>query len=177
MFFDEIIHGTQYYRSPTPLPEEWEGDIAKLGDFNLDTFQIRINWRWNEKREGEYDFSDVDRLMELAERFVTTEYKNHAQLFYLWGHSYEFESDNNWNVIESFAEYVGGKDDIWYATNIEIFEYIQAFNRLVWSADMSTVKNPSAIPVWVKAGIHDKGNKTIRIDGGCTVRLYEDDAE
>ncbi len=117
------------------------------------------------------------RLMELAERFVTTEYKNHAQLFYLWGHSYEFEKDDNWNVIESFAEYVGGKDDIWYATNIEIFEYIQAFNRLVWSADMSTVKNPSAIPVWVKAGIHDKGNKTIRIDGGCTVRLYEDDAE
>ena len=69
MFFDEIIHGTQYYRSPTPLPEEWEGDIAKIGDFNLDTFQIRINWRWNEKKEGVYDFSDVDRLMELAEKY------------------------------------------------------------------------------------------------------------
>ena len=69
MFFDEIIHGTQYYRSPTPLPEEWEGDIAKIGEFNLDTFQIRINWRWNEKREGEYDFADVDRLMELAEKY------------------------------------------------------------------------------------------------------------
>ena len=69
MFFDEIIHGTQYYRSPTPLPEEWEGDIATLGDFNLDTFQIRINWRWNGRREGEYDFSDVDRLMELSEKY------------------------------------------------------------------------------------------------------------
>ncbi len=69
MFFDEIIHGTQYYRAPTPLPEEWEGDIAKLADYNLDTMQIRINWRWNEKREGEYDFSDVDRLMELAEKY------------------------------------------------------------------------------------------------------------
>lgn len=69
MFFDEIIHGTQYYRSPTPLPEEWEEDISKLADFNLDAMQIRINWRWNERKEGEYDFSDIDRLMELAEKY------------------------------------------------------------------------------------------------------------
>lgn len=69
MFFDEIIHGTQYYRSPTPLPEEWEEDISNLGDYNLDAMQIRINWRWNEKAEGVYDFSDVDRLMELAEKY------------------------------------------------------------------------------------------------------------
>ena len=69
MFFDEIIHGTHYYRSPAPLPEEWEGDISKLADFSLDTMQIRINWRWNERKEGEYDFSDIDRLMDLAEKY------------------------------------------------------------------------------------------------------------
>ena len=48
MFFDEIIYGTQYYRAPTPLPEEWEKDIPELESYSLDTFQIRINWRWNE---------------------------------------------------------------------------------------------------------------------------------
>lgn len=69
MLFNEIIHGTQYYRTPTPLPEEWEGDIANFEEFNLDVFQIRINWRWNEKEEGVYDFSDVDRLMDLAEKY------------------------------------------------------------------------------------------------------------
>ena len=68
MIFDNIIHGTQYYRTPTPLPEEWEGDIANMADWELDAMQIRINWRWNERRENEYDFSDVDRLMELAEK-------------------------------------------------------------------------------------------------------------
>ncbi len=68
MFFDEIIHGTQYYRSPTPLPEEWEGDIKNLKDYNLDVLQIRINWRNNERVEGEYTFDDVDRLMDLAEQ-------------------------------------------------------------------------------------------------------------
>jgi len=67
MFFDEIIHGTQYYRAPTPLPEEWEGDIARMESLALDAFQIRINWRWNERQEGVYDFSDVDKLMELAQ--------------------------------------------------------------------------------------------------------------
>ena len=69
MIFDEIIHGTQYYRSPTPLPEEWEGDIAQMSDFNIDALQIRINWRNNERVEGQYDFSDVDRVMELAEKY------------------------------------------------------------------------------------------------------------
>ncbi len=35
-------------------------------------------------------------------------------LFYLWGHSYEFEADENWNVIEEFAAYTGNRDEIWY---------------------------------------------------------------
>ncbi|MBQ8394138.1 MAG: beta-galactosidase [Clostridia bacterium] len=69
MIFDEIIHGTQYYRSPTPLPDEWEGDIARMAEFNIDALQIRINWRNNERRENEYDFSDVDKVMELAEKY------------------------------------------------------------------------------------------------------------
>lgn len=69
MMFENIIHGTQYYRAPTPLPEEWEGDIANMADYQLDAMQIRVNWRWNEHRENEYDFSDVDRLVELAEKY------------------------------------------------------------------------------------------------------------
>ena len=68
MFFDKIIHGTQYYRSPTPLPEEWDGDLANMEQYNLDVIQIRINWRNNEIREGEYDFSDVDEVLALAEK-------------------------------------------------------------------------------------------------------------
>lgn len=68
MILNEIIHGTQYYRTPTPLLTEWEKDIANMEAFGLDAMQIRINWRWNERKENEYDFSDVDRLMELAEQ-------------------------------------------------------------------------------------------------------------
>ena len=68
MFFDKIIHGTQYYRTPTPLPHEWEGDIKNFEKYNIDAFQIRINWRWNERVEGIYDFSDVDKLLSLAKK-------------------------------------------------------------------------------------------------------------
>ena len=69
MKFDRIIHATQYYRAPTPKKDEWEFDISRLSDISLDTFQIRINWRWNERVEGLYDFSDVDELFDLAEKY------------------------------------------------------------------------------------------------------------
>ena len=68
MHFDKIIHATQYYRAPTPLRDEWENDITNMSGISIDTFQIRINWRWNERVEGIYDFSDVDELFDIAER-------------------------------------------------------------------------------------------------------------
>jgi hypothetical protein len=35
----------------------------------------------------------------------------------LWGHSYAFETDDNWNIIEDFCRLMEGHDDIYYATN------------------------------------------------------------
>jgi len=64
----KIVYGTQYYRSPTPLPNEWEGDLSAMGEYGLNIIQIRINWRNNERKENVYDFSDVDALMDLAEK-------------------------------------------------------------------------------------------------------------
>ncbi|MBR1867849.1 MAG: polysaccharide deacetylase family protein, partial [Clostridia bacterium] len=53
-----------------------------------------------------------------------------AKTFYLWGHSYEFPRDDNWSLIENFAKYIGKKDDIWYATNGELYDYVKAFDNL-----------------------------------------------
>jgi peptidoglycan/xylan/chitin deacetylase (PgdA/CDA1 family) len=58
------------------------------------------------------------RLMELAEMFIKLK-PDTPQLFYLWGHSYEFDVDHNWRVIEDFCRLVSGRDDIFYATNAE----------------------------------------------------------
>lgn len=60
------LHGIQYYRSPTPLKDEWNGDLDNIRELGIDVIQIRINWRNNERREGEYNFDDVDELMRLA---------------------------------------------------------------------------------------------------------------
>lgn len=88
------------------------------------------------------------RLMELAQKFVEEDTNRNPWLFYLWGHSYEFEDKDNWDVIEKFAEYTGGKEDIWYATNIEIYEYVEAYRKLVYSMDGHRVFNPTAYTLY-----------------------------
>ena len=107
-------------------------------------------------------------LMEIAKKFVETDsqYIKEGWMFYLWGHSYEFDDKDNWNVIEELAEYIGGRDDIWYATNIEIYDYVKAFENLQISVDRSIIHNPSVTDVWVWDYVT---KKDICIHGGETV--------
>lgn len=70
------------------------------------------------------------------------------RLFYIWGHAYEFERNNNWEHLDEICDKLGGHDDIWYATNIEIYEYVTAYNSLVYSADGTIIKNPTLFEIW-----------------------------
>lgn len=87
-------------------------------------------------------------LMILAHRFLEDSSWGRPWMFYLWGHSYEFEERNNWQVMEEFCDLMAGRDDIWYATNIEIYDYQDAFKRLLFSMDGRVVKNPTAYELW-----------------------------
>ncbi len=89
-------------------------------------------------------------LMPLSKKFVEQAPQREAWLFYLWGHSYEFDKHDNWQVIEEFAAYVGDREDIWYATNIQIYDYVQAFGRLEFSADGMQVFNPTFMDLYFK---------------------------
>ena len=84
----------------------------------------------------------------------------------MYGHTYEFDNDDNWSVIEQFAEYMGNRDDIWYATNIEIYDYVKAYERLQVSVDESIIYNPSVIDVWFV-----KDNSIYCVRGGETLSL------
>ncbi len=106
------------------------------------------------------------RLMELAENFLKEGRYSHSRMFYLWGHAYEFDDKDNWNIIEKFAEYMGGHENIWYATNIEIYNYVKAYESLVFSADCTTVHNPSSIDVW-----GDVCGEAVCIKAGETVKI------
>ena len=60
------------------------------------------------------------QLLRLAEQFVSLR-PHEPQLFYVWGHSYEFDQQNNWDVMETFCKIVSGQTDIFYGTNSEVF--------------------------------------------------------
>lgn len=94
------------------------------------------------------------QLMQLAERFCRGEHFSlHTKLFYVWGHSYEFADDDNWSCIEGLCSTLNKQDsDIWFATNIEIFDYVTAFRRLEYGAEGSLVYNPSALSVSLRRG-------------------------
>ena len=106
------------------------------------------------------------QLMTLADRFLKENFPFGSRLFYLWGHSYEFEADNNWHVIEAFAEKMGGHEDIWYATNIEVCKYHKAFQQLEFNADSTLCHNPTDIPLWF-----DRNFKSYCVQPGETITL------
>ena len=77
--------------------------------------------------------------------------------------AYESDNNNNWDVIEKFAEYIGNRGDIWYATNIEIYNYAKAYESLITSYDRKIIYNPSAIDIWVFVD-----GKTLLVKSGKT---------
>ena len=71
-------------------------------------------------------------------------------LFYIWGHSFEFTMNNSWDIIKRFCDKISEDDDIWYATNIELYDYISALRALQFTANRDFVYNPTAIDVWLE---------------------------
>lgn len=109
---------------------------------------------------------DEPQLMPLCDRFLADAAKWNSKLFYLWGHSYEFEANDNWQVIRDFAKKMGGHAEIWYATNIEVVDYVNAYRSLIVSADGSMVHNPTAMRIWLE---HDE--KLFEIAPGETAKI------
>lgn len=93
-------------------------------------------------------------LMELCSRFLTLHedrpWDPRPKLFYLWGHSYEFSDDDNWELIEEFCARMADNPDIWYATNGEIYAYIEAARQIVSSVDGQLLYNPTARTLYLE---------------------------
>lgn len=106
------------------------------------------------------------KMLEILPHFLEYPYPWGMPLFFVWGHSYEFDNDNNWAIMEEFAERASGKEDVWYATNIEICRYLKAIHDLVASADGKSLTNFSSITVWFRFN-----EKLYSVASGETVRL------
>ena len=84
----------------------------------------------------------------------------------MWGHSHEFDKDNNWDVIEKFAERIGNREEIWYATNIEVYEYVEAYRSLIVSLDGERVYNPTGCTIYF-----EDSNNVFYIKPGEMIRI------
>lgn len=113
--------------------------VNSTHDFDLPSDWMRLNPTCHH---------DDPQLMELADRFLNDN-SGRPRLFYLWGHSYEFEANNNWKVIEDFVNHMKAhQDEMWCATNIEVYDYQKAFEQLQFSVDGNIVHNPTATKLW-----------------------------
>lgn len=112
------------------------------------------------------------KLMDWVSEFVSLKEEGlyssnrYPRLFYLWGHAFEFDRSDNWELLDVFCDAIAGKEDIWYATNIEIYEYVEAFNSLVTSADGRRIYNPTLKKIWM-----DIDCKPYSIGPGETITL------
>ena len=64
------------------------------------------------------------QLLELGRAFVQADASEEDLLFYVWGHSFEFEKFKSWDLFEHFCEMMAGKPDIEYVTNGEVARYL-----------------------------------------------------
>lgn len=89
--------------------------------------------------------------LSLCERFIENveKYNWRTSLFYIYGHSFEFDRQNNWSLIEEVCKKLSGHNTVWYSSCIGIYIYMKAVENLEFSADLKRVYNPSVIPVWI----------------------------
>ncbi len=64
---------------------------------------------------------DNEYVMKLVDKFLDMPADEKTpQLFYLWGHAYEFDGNDNWDHIKRICEKIAGNSDIFYGTNREV---------------------------------------------------------
>ncbi len=126
-------------------------------------FQIPSDWL-RLRPTCHHDDPDLEAL---CDRFLKDTGWFNSRLFYLWGHAYEFEANHNWDRIESFAAKMGGHDDIWYCTNIQVVDYVRAWQGLEVSLDRLRIHNPSDVTLWAETA---PGRMTV-LDPGATVTV------
>ena len=66
-----------------------------------------------------YHHGEWDKLFLLGERFLNLKTDTPA-VYYVWGHSYEFDIHGTWERFEEFLSMMSGRGDIFYGTNKEV---------------------------------------------------------
>lgn len=90
-------------------------------------------------------------------------------VYFVWGHSYEFaRPSDRWAEMERRLGPLCGCEEAWYCTNIELFDYEAARERVVIAANRRTAYNPSGIAVTLVVD-----GRLVEVAGGARVSLVE----
>jgi len=65
-----------------------------------------------------YHHREMDEMFRLGEQFLAAKPEK-KQIYYVWGHAYEFDIHNTWDRMEEFLKMMSGHSDICYCTNRE----------------------------------------------------------
>ena len=139
-----------------------------LGQDN-DRFELPMdfyNWIPSAHHNNPSLFEYIDKFLSIDTSTKTYGASRTSRLLYIWGHSAEFDRDGNWDRAEQICKKLAWKEEIWYATNIEYYEYVEAFGRLVYSANGKRAYNPTLFTLWI-----DADGRLIEIAPGATVTL------
>ena len=63
---------------------------------------------------------EVDKMHELVKAFIDLK-PDKPSLFYVWGHSYEFDIYNTWEMFTDICKDLSNRDDVFYGTNRNVF--------------------------------------------------------
>ena len=61
-----VPFGSQYYRAPSPRPDDWERDLDAMAGMGFTMVKYWLQWRWNHPEPDRFFWDDIDRLMDLA---------------------------------------------------------------------------------------------------------------
>ena len=110
-------------------------------------------------------------IFELLDRYF--EYHNERpfrfepSLFYIWGHSYEFNDSDNWDLMERILQKIDSqKEQLFYCTNGWIYDYVTAYKRLEYSINRNIIYNPTQTDIYVLIN-----NEPAIINAGETLRI------
>ena len=114
------------------------GSPKENEDFSLP--KDRMAWVYNAYHKN---------VLEMGSKFDAYEDDGTLKWLCFGVHSHDFENEGNWCDLEEFASKYGNrKDDFYYATNAEIFDYEDAIKSVVITEN--SVYNPSKIDLYIK---------------------------
>lgn len=89
------------------------------------------------------------KVFKVFEDFLNT--NQELALCYIWGHAYEFAMQHNFDIIDKLGNSALGHEDIWDATNGEIYTYLTGAETVYYKKrEEGFLVNPSNVDVYLE---------------------------